>query len=199
MAKENSSRQQHLRQLIAQHAARMMAEDGVADYALAKRKASRQLGVEDTQCLPSNAEISQELRVYQGIYLGEEQPEQLRQLRIDALATMQLLKQFNPSLTGAVLDGTAGRYAETDIHLYADSDKEVEMFLLNSKIPYQTKERSYFFNGERRKVPVFVLEGPHGAVLLSVFSPAEAYRNTTGGIACAGTVEVEAILNNMAI
>jgi hypothetical protein len=177
----------------------MMAEDGVTDYALAKRKASRQLGVEDTRCLPSNAEIEQELRTYQDIYLGDEQPEQLRQLRTDALATMQLLKQFNPRLTGAVLDGTAGRHAEIDIYLFADSEKDVEIFLLNSKIPYQIRERGHYLNGERHKVPVFALEGPHGAVLLSVFSPAEMHRNFVNNEAFAGAMEVEARINQMTI
>ena len=35
------------------------------------------------------------------------------------------------------LDGTAGRYAEIDIQLFTDSAKDVEIFLLNSRIDYQ--------------------------------------------------------------
>jgi hypothetical protein len=85
-----------------------------------------------------------------------------------------MLQRFNPHLTGAVLDGTAGRYATTDIHLYAESLKEVEMFLLNLQVPYESSEKSYRSqkdkrNGDRRKVPVFTLEGPNGIIRLSVF------------------------------
>ncbi len=201
MAKDNSGKQQQqLRQLIAQQAARMIAEEGISDYAFAKRKAARQLGVVDNRCLPGNAEIEQEVRAYQEIYLGEDQPEMLKLLRQSALEAMHLLEQFDPHLAGSVLEGTAGRYADTDIHLFADSDKDVEIFLLNQKIHYESSERSYRYGNERRKVPVFTLEGPHGNVRLSVFSPDEARqppRSTIGnGVAArASTHEVQALLD----
>jgi hypothetical protein len=180
MAKETGGRQHHLRQLIAQQAARMMAEEGISDYAHAKRKAGRQLGVTDTNCFPSNAEIEEEIKLYHQIYHHEDQPVNLRQLRTDALSVMRLLERFNPYLTGPVLDGTAGRYAETDIQLFADSLKDVEIFLLNQQIPYTMQEKSYRIandkrnqekSGDRKKVPVFVLEGPNGLIKLSVFTP----------------------------
>jgi hypothetical protein len=134
MAKDIESRQNQLRQLIAQQAARMMAEEGISDYAFAKKKAGRQLGVEDINCLPSNAEIADEIKLFHEIYHADDQPESLRQLRQDALTVMNMLERFNPHLTGTVLEGTAGFRAETDIHLFADSLKDVEMFLLNSQI-----------------------------------------------------------------
>ena len=179
MAKDAANRQQHLRQLIAQRAASMMAEEGIGDYAYAKKKAGRQLGVLDVNCLPSNAEVEEEIKLYNEIYHGEEQPENLRLLRGGALEIMQLLERFNPHLTGPVLDGTAGRYAETHIFLFADSLKEVEIFLLNRQLSYETSEKSYRINNdkrtadkkghERKKVPTLTLEGPHGPVKLSVF------------------------------
>lgn len=173
MAKDSGNRQSQMRQLIAQLAARMMAEEGIADYAHAKRKAGRQLGVTDSQCMPTNSEIEEEIRLYHDIYNSDEQPEALLQLRKDALLVMQLLERFNPHLTGAVLDGTAGKYAETHIHLFADSLKEVEIFLLNQQIPYITDEKSYRISErrsmDRKKVPLFTLEGPHGLIKLSVF------------------------------
>lgn len=195
MPRESPARQHHLRQLVAQQAARMMAEEGIADYAFAKRKAARQLGMEDAHCLPGNAEIESELRIYQGIYHGEEHAASLHQLRADALATMRLLERFDPHLTGAVLDGTAGRHAETEVHLFADSDKEVEIFLLNNEIPYQTGERSYQCGSERRKVPVFTLEGPSGPIRLSIFAPEDARRTSRNalGDGTATRVRAEAV------
>ena len=182
MAKDSGGRQSQLRQLVAQQAARMMAEDGVSDYGYAKKKAGRQLGVVDANCLPSNAEIEEEIRLYHDIYNSEDQPEALRLLRQDALATMQIFARFNPHLTGSVLDGTAGQYAETHIHLFADSAKEVEIFLLNQQIPYESNDKTYrvrdrksgekkasWKNSERMKVPMFTLEGPNGFIKLSVF------------------------------
>ncbi|MEI8362430.1 MAG: hypothetical protein WCG35_04325 [Betaproteobacteria bacterium] len=175
MARENP---QQLRQLIAQQAARMMAEDGISDYAYAKKKAGRQVGTIDNSALPSNAEIEEELKLYNALFLSDEQPENLLKLRKSALFTMQLLEKFNPHLTGAVLDGTAGLGSETHIHLFADSLKEVEMFLLNKDIPFETNEKSYRVMNDgkrdkkcdsRKKVPVFSLEMASGVIKLSVF------------------------------
>ena len=45
------------RSRIAYLAARLMAEDGIEDYALAKRKAARQAGMPDTRELPTNYEV----------------------------------------------------------------------------------------------------------------------------------------------
>lgn len=194
MAKENSSRQ--LRQRIAQNAARLMAEEGIGDYAFAKRKAARQLGIEDTQCLPGNAEILDELRLYQEIYQADEQPQQLSLLRQDALTTMRLLEKFHPYLTGAVLDGSAGRFAETDLLLFADSDKEVEIFLLGQNIPYTTREKIHHSHGVKRKIPVFVLEGPHGTIHLNICSSDDARRPLSGSGTCADITEVETLLGN---
>ena len=175
MAKENPNQ---LRQLIAQKAAQMMAEDGISDFSYAKNKAGRQIGALDNSVLPSNAEIEEELKRYNALFLSEEQPENLRALRKNALYTMQLLEKFNPYLTGAVLDGTAGLGTETHIHLFADSLKEVEMFLLNLDIPFETNEKSYRIMNDgkrdkkmdaRKKVPVFSLETATGIIKLSVF------------------------------
>lgn len=171
-------RAMQMRQVIAQQAARIMVEDGVSDYAYAKKKAGRQLGVTDAFCLPSNLEIEEEIRLYNDIYLSDSQPTLLRQLREDAVKVMQLFERFHPHLTGAVLDGTAGQHSETHIHLFADSAKEVEIFLLNQQIPYQSGEKSFRVrdrrandkkNSERMKVPSFTLEGPNGMIKLSVF------------------------------
>jgi hypothetical protein len=175
MAKENL---QQLRQLIAQSAARMMAEDGISDYAYAKKKAGRQVGATENDVLPSNAEIEVELKLYNALFLSEEQPENLRELRKNALFTMQMLERFNPYLTGSVLDGTAGLGSETHIQLFADSLKDVEMFLLNQDIPFETNEKTYRIMNDgkrdkkgdaRKKVPVFSLEMATGIIKLSVF------------------------------
>ncbi|CAN4276611.1 hypothetical protein MCEMSEM29_01834 [Methylophilaceae bacterium] len=175
MAREN---QDHIRQMIAQKAARMMAEDGIHDFAYAKKKAGKQLGVSENSALPTNAEIEEEIRLYHEIYNADEQPLELEKLRKAALITMQLFERFNPHLTGSVLDGTAGKFAQTNIHLFADSAKEVEMFLLNMQIPFESSEKSYRLSDKpskdkkdrvRKTVPVFTLETELGVQKLSVF------------------------------
>lgn len=168
-----------LRQAIAQEAARMIAEDGIHDFAYAKKKAGHQLGISDNSTLPANAEIEEEIKLYHEIYNAEEQPLIIATLRKAALATMQLLQRFNPQLTGTVLDGTAGKFSQTDIHLFADSEKEVEIFLLNQHIPYESSEKTYRLSDKpsknkkdrvRKTVPTFTLETEYGLQKLSVFN-----------------------------
>ena len=158
MPKEQKSKQQIMRTRIAAVAARIMAEDGIEDFAMAKRKAARQLGAGDTQFLPNNDEIETELRVYQSLYQGEEQRERLRYLRSQALAAMEQLADFKPYLTGPVLNGTAGRYADIDLQVFADSGKELEIFLLNRNIPYETSESRYYSGNQARVVSVLSLD-----------------------------------------
>jgi hypothetical protein len=118
----------------------MMAEDGINDYGHAKRKAARNLGLEEGEALPTNEEVEIELRAYQSLYQEDEQREHLLELRRVALDAMELLEEFRPYLTGAVLDGTAGRYAVVELELFADSAKDVEIFLLSRDIPYESSE-----------------------------------------------------------
>jgi hypothetical protein len=165
----SGARPQQLRLLIAQQAARMMAEGGAQDYAFAKRKAARQLGATDDRCLPTNAEVEQALKLHHEIFHSDEQPHHLHELRVEALAVMRRFERFNPHLAGTVLDGTAGRYAEIEIHLFADSLKDVELFLLNTHIEYQMEEKPWRFGSERRRLPVFALTGEHGTIRLCVF------------------------------
>jgi hypothetical protein len=133
----------NLRRSIAAQAARLMAEDGIDNYGLAKRKAARALGASESESLPTNEEVEVELRAYQAIYQDDEQPERLRELRQVALEVMEFLADFRPYLTGCVLDGTAGRYAEVEIELFADSGKDVEILLLSNNISYEPAESQH--------------------------------------------------------
>lgn len=132
------SRQERLRPgvraSIASAAARLMAEDGITDYHQAKKKAARQLGLPEHTAFPDNAEVEAELRAYRSLYQGEEHEELVAALRQTALQLLDLLADFHPYLTGSVLEGTAGEHSNIDILLFADSAKEVEIFLLNRGI-----------------------------------------------------------------
>ena len=126
-----------VRASIASAAARLMAEDGITDYHQAKRKAARQLGISDHTNYPDNAEVETELRAYRSIDMDEEHLEHLKAMRTTALDLLDLLAEFHPYLTGSVLDGTAGEHSHIDIQIFADSAKEVEIFLLNRGMVYE--------------------------------------------------------------
>jgi hypothetical protein len=169
MMSRDKPKQIQMRARIAAIAARMMAEDGLDDYSLAKRKAARQLGAADTQALPSNEEIDVELKAYLALYQGEELRERLIELRRIALKGMQFLAQFKPYLIGPVLKGTANRYAEIDLHLFTEDSKSVELFLLNRDIPYEVSEQKHYLGDRPRTVPILQLEWDGVPVRLAVF------------------------------
>ncbi|HYT15814.1 MAG TPA: UDP-N-acetylmuramate--alanine ligase [Burkholderiales bacterium] len=170
MPKDGKLKQQQMRMLIAAAAARIMAEDGIEDFALAKRKAARQLGAEDTQALPRNEEIEAELRAYQSLYQGEEQRERIQYLRERALDAMRLLSQFRPYLAGPVLKGTAGRYSEIDLQLFTDDCKAVELFLVNRDIPYDISDQRCFAGDQTRAVSVLRVEWRDVPINLAIYS-----------------------------
>ncbi|WP_291983468.1 MULTISPECIES: hypothetical protein [unclassified Candidatus Accumulibacter] len=136
-SRQDRQRAPQQRSRIASLAARLMAEDGINSAALAKRKAARSLGLPDSAAMPDDAEVEAELRTYQRLFQEDEQ--QARRLHLLGIAArlMTAVQRFNPYLSGSVLDGTAGRYAEIDIQLFADSAKDVEIFLLNERINYR--------------------------------------------------------------
>lgn len=169
MSRDNGNNRQ-MRERIAQLAARLMAVDGIDDFALAKRKAARQAGAPDTRNLPNNEEVEQALRAYQQLYQADEQQERLRHLRQNAREMMQLLAQFDPYVSGSVLSGSAGKYSDINIHLFTDSVKDVELFLLNRQIPYRSRERRVYISGEPRSVPNFSVSSDDADFDITVFA-----------------------------
>jgi hypothetical protein len=170
MPRDRLPRQNTLRARIAAAAARLIAEDGIDDFSAAKRKAARQLGAADTQSLPANEEIEVELRAYQTLYQPEEQAERLRELRAIALKVMQALADFNPYLTGSVLKGTAGRYADIDLQLFSDDLKAIEMFLVNRGVPYDTRSARHYCGDQPRPVELLKLQWEDVAVNVAVYA-----------------------------
>ena len=156
---------------IAAAAARLMAEDGIDNFALAKRKAARQLGAADTESLPTNDEIEAELRDYRALYQADEHPERIAELRRVALEAMRALERFSPYLTGPVLKGIAGPYAEIDLQLYPDSAKDVELFLLERNIAFDTSEGRRYSGDRAHAVSLFKLDWLGIPLRLSVFDP----------------------------
>ena len=188
-----------MRARIAAAAARIMAEDGVDDFALAKRKAARRLGAPNTEALPANDEIEAELRAYRALYQADEHAGRIADLRRLALEAMRLLERFNPYLTGPVLAGTAGPYAEIELQLFPESVKEVELFLLDRNIAYAASEARRFAGDRARAIAVLALQWEGAPVRLSVFDPRDerlALKTSQAGrvIERAGIAEVGALL-----
>jgi hypothetical protein len=190
-----------MRARIAAAAARVMAEDGVDDFALAKRKAARRLGAPETEAMPTNDEVEAELRAYRALYQAEDHGRIIDELRAVALDLMQVLAEFHPYLTGPVLKGIAGPHSEIDLQLFPDSAKDLEMFLLNRDIAFGTREGRRFSGDRTHSVSLFTLEWRGVPVRLSVLDRRDervALKTSQAGRVMdrAGIAEVGALLRN---
>jgi hypothetical protein len=172
--REYTNRRDLMREQLAHHAAKLMAEDGITDHAFAKRKAARQLGAADTQHMPSNQEVDDALNSYRALYQHDIHPGVLHQLREQALATMRLLADFRPYLTGSVLNGTAGEQSDINLQLFSDDAKSVLLFLLKHKIAFEDGEWKMRANGRDETVPSYTLTGESGHLTHIVVLPENA-------------------------
>ena len=203
MGRKTNRQQMGMRVRIAAAAARIMAEDGVDDFALAKRKAAKQLGASDTEALPANDEIEAELRAYLALYQADEHPQRIDELRNIALDAMRMLERFHPYLTGPVLKGIAGPYAEIDLQLFPESTKDLEIFLLERGIAFETQEGRRYSGDRAHAVSIFTLLWQETPLRLSVFDPRDervALKTSQAGrvMQRAGIAELAGLLGDAA-
>jgi hypothetical protein len=129
-----SARRDRLR--VAQLAARLIAEHGLGDWAQAKRKAVRQLLLPATTALPSNEEIAAALADHHALFGGDAHVTMLRRQRVEALAWMRRLADWDPVLVGGVAAGWAPEHSEVRLELAADDPKAVEIELAGKGVTY---------------------------------------------------------------
>lgn len=120
---------------IAATAARFVVEEGL-EYAAAKRRAGRQLGLSARVPWPDNAAMDEAVREYIDIFCPDTQAVELRALREVALLWLERLDDFRPHLGGAVWHGTATRHSDIYIQLFCEDPKTAEWALLDRKVDY---------------------------------------------------------------
>lgn len=129
------------REVLAQEAARIIVEQGIEDFRVAKTKAAQRLGMTDLGSLPGNAEIQEAVSNHLKLFGRESHVDLLNTLRRTALSAMELLAPFTPRLVGPVLDGTAAASAAINLHVFADHSELVAAMLDKSRLPYRPYER----------------------------------------------------------
>jgi hypothetical protein len=112
-----------LRRQIAWEAARLMYFRQESEYYRAKQKAARRLcqGWVKPADLPSNAEIRDEVQALARMYEGDERDRNLRDMRLEALRLMRVLRKFKPRLIGSVMTGHVRQGSDIDLHVFTDS------------------------------------------------------------------------------
>ncbi|WP_018952762.1 hypothetical protein [Thioalkalivibrio sulfidiphilus] len=164
-----------VRQLIMEEAARIILDEGVADYGLAKRKAAERLGAGQTRNLPRNVEIEEAVHARQRLFEDDASREALMRLREAAVQAMELLAPFEPRLVGPVLEGLVNGREEITLHLFADSVEEVIFHLEDRGIRWRGDERRMRSGQGYVFYPVIAFAGP-GADVEAVVFPVKGIR-----------------------
>lgn len=202
MSKYVSRSEQADRLRIAREAARILAEDGVRDFLVAKRKAAGRLGFDTrSRRLPANREVETALAEHHRLFHTDSQSRRLRELREAARAAMRLFADFNPRLVGGVLSGLATEHAPVQLHLFTDAAKQVAIHLLEQRIRYEPDEcRLKQPRGAARVYPVYRFAFAD-AVIEAIVFPYDAIRQAPASpvdgrpMQRAGLDEVEAFLS----
>lgn len=141
MPKKNTNGDDRPRQLLAQEAARIIVDQGIRDYGVAKKKAAERLGFNARGSLPSNSEIELSISEHLQLFGGEAHTAFLRTMREIALSVMELLPSFSPRLVGPVLVGTADANSAVNLHVFADSPEFVAIELEDRGFNLRSYER----------------------------------------------------------
>lgn len=161
----------NIRREVAVEAARIMATEGQRNFMAAKRKAADRIGASTRLVLPSNREVEEALRAYQGFYGGDRHTDHLQTLRETAIEVMRGLEDFRPRLVGPVLDGTADGHSRVSLHLFNDPPETVLFHLEERGIDFhQEQRRIRWHDGTHRDIQLLVTDVNDIAVELALFS-----------------------------
>lgn len=140
------------RRQIAFEAARLMYQRQESEYFRAKLRAAKRIcrGWVKPKDLPSNAEIRDQIQQFARLHEGNDRTENLREMRVEALRIMRLLRGFRPRLIGSTLTGHIRRGSDIDIHVFSDSAESVEAMLANEGIVGTLERKRVRKHGEER-------------------------------------------------
>jgi hypothetical protein len=141
-----------LRRQITWEAARLMYSRQESEYYRAKMKAARLVGQRWVKPadLPSNAEIRDEIQSLARLYEGESRVDNLREMRLAALAMMRRLAPFRPRLIGSTITGHIRQGSDIDLHLFSDTTEAVTHVLDSNGHTYTVEKKEVRKQGEAR-------------------------------------------------
>ena len=158
------------RSRVVQEAARIICEDGLADYRLAKQKAVERLGLGFGTPLPSNADLQDAVISYQRMFGGRAYADRLTQLRRTAVQAMRLLKEYQPRLVGAVATGATTDAHKVQLHCFADKPEQIDVMLDAHGLGFEVSERRYrLASGDSLDVPVLTFMADDVGIDVAVF------------------------------
>ena len=164
-----------LRRSLRYEAARIMADEGVRDFRIAKEKACSRLGVSTHRSIPTNLEIENALEEQLSIFTTNRDAERKRYLET-ALSIMDLVSEYSPKLTGAAVTGVITSVRPVEVHVFPSTVEEVCVLLYEAEVPYDQIEKRKRFAGKRfENIPGFEWTVAEVDVELFCFLPEMPY------------------------
>lgn len=156
MPKPSQRNELSLRQQIADEAARLMLDQGIRDFGLAKRKASERFGQPDRGALPRNTEIEAALSERSQLFDGAEHQKRLQAARERALKIMRWFYAHSPRAVGGVVSGALSPHDAIEIHLFTDAPEDIAWALHDRGVPYRDRVRRFRrYDKSTDSVPLF--------------------------------------------
>jgi len=163
---------EHKRRAVCEEAARIMADESVRDFQLAKHKACEHLGLNHRRTpLPTNREIESAVLTRLRLFSGQSLADSLREIRRQATELMHLFAAFRPRLVGALLRGNITLDTRIELHMFAENPEDVADHLDRNNIPCQVFDKRVRFAGNRFvRIPGFRFSFGEKFVELLIFS-----------------------------
>jgi hypothetical protein len=129
-----------------------MYERVESEYFTAKRKAAKRLckGNVKPGDLPSNSEIRDQIQLFARLHEGETRTQNLKQMRLEALKLMRLLRQFKPRLIGSVMTGHIRKGSDIDLHLFGNSIEAITSLLEGEGYQFEVERKQVVKHNESR-------------------------------------------------
>jgi len=125
-----------IRTVLAREAARLMLEEGVKQYFVAKRLAAKRVLGRDAKGarfrptdLPSNGEIRDAILALAEMSEGKRRTRRLFAMRVTALTIVRALDAFEPRLIGSVSTGHVRKGSDIDLSIFTRDEDALEATL----------------------------------------------------------------------
>lgn len=156
---------------ITQEAARIICEEQLTDYRLAKQKAAQRLGLGTKSPMPDNADVQKAVVEYQQLFGGTAYRQQLHDMRLTAVKAMKLLAPFHPRLVGAVVTGAVTAAHRVQLHAFAEKPEALDIFLQDCKVQFEQGERTYrHARGAEQHIPLASFDAGGIGIDVAIFS-----------------------------
>ncbi len=170
VGKQPSRLETQLRQQISVEAARIMSDEGVRDFQVAKRKAAERLSIPDNKHVPTNQEVEEALREYLELFHAKRLSGTLEILRRCTIEAMRFLADFKPRVVGSVLSGIVTPESRIQIHVSADTPEDIGLLLDDHNIPFEENDKRLRYGGDRYKTcPVYCFSADSKPIEVYVF------------------------------